>query len=71
MTINATDADDPNTYNAVVRYSIISQIPIEPNSKMFDINPVTGAIRVNNDGLDREVSKRIRSLTSYIRPHGH
>ncbi|XP_053472842.1 cadherin-1 [Ictalurus furcatus] len=54
MTVTATDADDPNTYNADVRYSIISQIPTDPSPNMFAINPITGAIRVNADGLDRE-----------------
>ncbi|KAI5619770.1 cadherin 1, type 1, E-cadherin (epithelial) precursor, partial [Silurus asotus] len=54
MTINATDADDPNTDNADIRYFIISQIPDMPYSNMFEVNPVTGAIRVNSDGLDRE-----------------
>ncbi|KAF5895565.1 B-cadherin-like isoform X1 [Clarias magur] len=53
MAITATDADDPDTDNAAVRYSIISQTPPEPTPNMFDINPVTGAIRVNADGLDR------------------
>ncbi|XP_053472816.1 B-cadherin [Ictalurus furcatus] len=56
MTVTATDADDPNTYNADVRYSIISQIPTNPSPNMFAINPITGAIRVNADGLDREVN---------------
>ncbi|KAI5619771.1 cadherin-1 [Silurus asotus] len=54
MTINATDADDPNTDNADIRYFIISQIPDLPYPNMFDVNPVTGAIRVNSGGLDRE-----------------
>ncbi|XP_058238072.1 B-cadherin [Hemibagrus wyckioides] len=54
MTVSATDADDPNTDNAEIRYSITSQIPPVPYPNMFEINPVTGAIRVNSDGLDRE-----------------
>lgn len=60
MTVSATDADDPNTDNAVIRYSITGQIPPVPNPNMFEINPVTGAIRVNSPGLDREVSAEIR-----------
>ncbi|KAI4898649.1 hypothetical protein NFI96_026010, partial [Prochilodus magdalenae] len=54
MTVTATDADDPETDNADVRYTIVSQTPQTPNPNMFVINPVTGAIRVNSEGLDRE-----------------
>ncbi|MCI4393222.1 hypothetical protein PGIGA_G00154890 [Pangasianodon gigas] len=54
MTVSAIDADDPNTDNADIRYSIFSQIPQEPSPNMFAINPVSGAIRVSADGLDRE-----------------
>ncbi|XP_066511037.1 uncharacterized protein [Hoplias malabaricus] len=54
MKVTATDADDPNTENADIRYSIFSQNPVKPNPNMFNINPVTGAIRVSADGLDRE-----------------
>uniref|UniRef100_A0A3B4DYB1 Cadherin domain-containing protein n=1 Tax=Pygocentrus nattereri TaxID=42514 RepID=A0A3B4DYB1_PYGNA len=54
MTVTATDADDPNTDNADIRYSILSQSPQEPVPAMFVINPVTGVIRVNSAGLDRE-----------------
>ncbi|XP_072527488.1 B-cadherin-like [Salminus brasiliensis] len=54
MTVTATDADDPNTANADIRYSIISQSPQQPNPSLFDINPVTGGIRVKSGGLDRE-----------------
>ncbi|KAL6461373.1 hypothetical protein MHYP_G00295170 [Metynnis hypsauchen] len=54
MTVTATDADDPNTDNADIRYSVLSQNPEEPDPAMFIINPVTGAIRVNAAGLDRE-----------------
>ncbi|XP_072527114.1 B-cadherin-like [Salminus brasiliensis] len=54
MTVTATDADDPNSANADIRYSIISQNPQQPNPSLFDINPVTGGIRVKSGGLDRE-----------------
>lgn len=55
LTISATDADDPNTDNADIRYSIISQAPPEPNPNMFEIDPIRGAIRVNAEGLDSKV----------------
>ena len=62
MTVNATDADDPNTDNGDVRYSIVSQNPELPDKIMFVINPVTGTIRVNAAGLDREVRAEIRIM---------
>ncbi|KAI7814012.1 hypothetical protein IRJ41_006177 [Triplophysa rosa] len=54
MTVTATDADDPNTDNGDVRYKIISQDPPLPSPDMFDINTITGGIRVIGTGLDRE-----------------
>ncbi|XP_076830009.1 cadherin-1-like [Brachyhypopomus gauderio] len=54
MRVTATDADDPNTDNADIRYTILSQTPAQPNPNMFTINPVSGAILVGAEGLDRE-----------------
>ena len=59
MTVTATDADDPNTDNGDVRYSILSQNPQLQDPHMFAINPVTGAIQVNSAGLDKEVRAEI------------
>ncbi|KAM6915869.1 cadherin-4-like [Xenentodon cancila] len=50
----ATDADDPTTDNGVIRYSIVNQEPKEPSDSLFSINPVTGVITVDADGLDRK-----------------
>ncbi|XP_024864249.2 cadherin-1-like [Kryptolebias marmoratus] len=50
----ATDADEENTDNSEIRYSIESQTPEKPDKYMFSINPVTGAIKVNDERLDRE-----------------
>ncbi|XP_051757087.1 cadherin-4-like [Ctenopharyngodon idella] len=54
MTVTATDADDPDTDNAVISYSIVKQDPELPKPNMFEINSVTGGIRVNSLGLDKE-----------------
>ncbi|KAK9972669.1 hypothetical protein ABG768_025958 [Culter alburnus] len=54
MTVTATDADDPDTDNGVIRYSLVKQDPESPNPNMFQINSVTGGIYVNSSGLDRE-----------------
>lgn len=57
MQVNATDADDAvETYNGVIKYSILSQEPLEPHAQMFTINGATGVISVIASGLDREVS---------------
>ncbi|KAM7385047.1 hypothetical protein PAMP_001145 [Pampus punctatissimus] len=50
----ATDADEQNNDNSEIRYRIISQEPELPSGFLFAINSVTGAIRVNAVGLDRE-----------------
>ncbi|NXE83511.1 CAD15 protein, partial [Cochlearius cochlearius] len=48
MTVDATDADDPDTDNAALRYSILEQ------GGMFSINATTGEICTVRPGLDRE-----------------
>ncbi|KAM6057585.1 cadherin-15 [Chlamydotis macqueenii] len=50
MTADATDADDPDTDNAVLRYSILEQ----GTAGMFTINTTTGEICTARPGLDRE-----------------
>lgn len=52
MTADATDADDPDTDNAAVRYSILEQ----GAGGMFSINATTGEICTAQPGLDREVA---------------
>nr|XP_046258852.1 B-cadherin-like isoform X16 [Scatophagus argus] len=54
ITVVATDLDQPNTDNSDIRYRIISQDPELPSESLFVINSVSGAIRVNAVGLDRE-----------------
>ncbi|NXC91107.1 CAD15 protein, partial [Cercotrichas coryphoeus] len=50
MTVDATDADDPDTDNAALRYSILEQ----GAAGMFSINATTGEICTARPGLDRE-----------------
>ncbi|KAM5262620.1 cadherin-15 [Ctenodactylus gundi] len=47
----ATDADDPDTDNAALRYSILAQ----GSPELFSIDERTGDIRTVHVGLDREV----------------
>ncbi|XP_069491738.1 cadherin-15 [Ambystoma mexicanum] len=50
----ATDADDPQTDNGALRYSIIEQ----DSPQMFSIDKDTGVIRTVQVGLDREIVDR-------------
>uniref|UniRef100_A0A8C2EHS6 Cadherin-1 n=1 Tax=Cyprinus carpio TaxID=7962 RepID=A0A8C2EHS6_CYPCA len=54
MRVTATDADDPETDNGVISYKIVSQEPPFPKPNMFDINILSGTIRVRETGMDRE-----------------
>ncbi|MEQ2210213.1 hypothetical protein XENOCAPTIV_009934, partial [Xenoophorus captivus] len=54
ISVEATDADEPNTDNSDIQYRIEHQEPEEPTPFMFTINPKTGTIRVYGAGLDRE-----------------
>ncbi|CAB1314181.1 unnamed protein product, partial [Coregonus sp. 'balchen'] len=54
MKVTATDPDKRGSANSDVRYTIISQDSEQPSPNMLVINPVTGWIRVNAAGLDRE-----------------
>lgn len=54
MTVTANDADDPTTENGMVRYRILSQLPMSPSPNMFTINSENGDIVTVAAGLDRE-----------------
>ncbi|XP_026046267.1 B-cadherin-like [Astatotilapia calliptera] len=52
--VEAKDNDEPNTDNSELRYRILNQDPPLPTDNMFEINPITGSIRITGRGLDRE-----------------
>ncbi|KAL3972482.1 polyhomeotic-like protein 2 [Sarotherodon galilaeus] len=52
--VEAKDDDEPNSDNSDIRYRITNQDPPLPTDHMFEINPITGSIRVTGRGLDRE-----------------
>lgn len=54
MIIIATDADDKNTDNAKISYSIVEHTNM---GGMFMINSQTGEVSVRRNTLDREVSR--------------
>ncbi|KAK2914232.1 hypothetical protein Q8A67_002631 [Cirrhinus molitorella] len=62
MTVTATDADDPETGNGMVNYKIISQEPQLPKPNMFDINILSGTIRVREPGMDRKITVHAKGL---------
>ncbi len=55
MRIKATDADEPDTLNSKIAYSILRQTPAEPG-QMFSIDKTTGIVYVKEKTLDREVT---------------
>ncbi|XP_015260440.1 PREDICTED: cadherin-17 [Cyprinodon variegatus] len=46
----ASDRDDPETPNAQLRYSLVSQIPSHKNTFLFQIDPDTGDISTTPEG---------------------
>ncbi|KAK1797326.1 hypothetical protein P4O66_008702, partial [Electrophorus voltai] len=65
--ITATDADEPDTPNSLVTYSIAQQIPAGP--RMFQIDPQSGLISIQQNTLDREVQENYM-LIIYGRDNG-
>ncbi|KAJ8417812.1 hypothetical protein AAFF_G00226550 [Aldrovandia affinis] len=54
MKVLAIDKDEPGSANSDIRYKLVSQDPQQPSMNMFFLNPLTGGIQLNSDGLDRE-----------------
>ncbi|XP_023256576.1 cadherin-17 [Seriola lalandi dorsalis] len=46
----ALDQDDPETPNAHLRYSLVSQIPAKQHVLLFQIDPITGEISTTEQG---------------------
>lgn len=59
MTVIATDADNLDTENDMIRYKIVRQNPLLPKLNKFDINTVTGVTSIKETGMDREVKNYI------------
>lgn len=53
IAITAIDADDPNTPHTKIAYRVIQQEP--DGQRMFQIHRSSGEIKVQVNGLDREV----------------
>uniref|UniRef100_A0A3B4EYX4 Cadherin domain-containing protein n=1 Tax=Pundamilia nyererei TaxID=303518 RepID=A0A3B4EYX4_9CICH len=52
--VEAKDDDEPDSDNSELHYRILNQDPPLPTDNMFEINPITGSIRITGRGLDRE-----------------
>uniref|UniRef100_A0A667XGU3 Cadherin 17, LI cadherin (liver-intestine) n=1 Tax=Myripristis murdjan TaxID=586833 RepID=A0A667XGU3_9TELE len=64
----ASDLDDPETPNAHLSYSLVSQIPNRHNKLLFQIDPVTGVISTTEEG---EKMLKAREAILYSRGEGH
>ncbi|KAM7126546.1 desmocollin-3 isoform 1-T1 [Molossus nigricans] len=56
----ATDRDEPDTMHTRLKYSILQQIPQSPG--LFSVHPVTGAITIVSQYLDREVVDKYKLI---------
>uniref|UniRef100_A0A671MUT1 Cadherin-17-like n=1 Tax=Sinocyclocheilus anshuiensis TaxID=1608454 RepID=A0A671MUT1_9TELE len=64
LQVFATDADDPNTLNAQLGFSIVNQIPNPGNGFYFGINPDSGDIFITEEGAE---FLRARPTVTYSR----
>lgn len=68
LQVFATDADDLNTLNAQLRFSIVNQIPNPGNGFYFGINPESGEIFITEEGAE---FLRARPSITYSRGEVH
>ncbi|XP_060679872.1 desmocollin-2-like [Hemiscyllium ocellatum] len=52
--LTATDLDEPNTLNTLLRYKILSQEPGSKFGQLFSVDERTGELKTKTDKLDRE-----------------
>ncbi|XP_048009767.1 cadherin-17 [Megalobrama amblycephala] len=64
MQVSASDADDPDTVNAQLKFSIVNQIPSPRDTFYFDINPDNGEIFITDEGAE---FLRARPTVTYSR----
>uniref|UniRef100_UPI00358F1CFB cadherin-17-like n=1 Tax=Myxine glutinosa TaxID=7769 RepID=UPI00358F1CFB len=67
--VSATDADNPATPNADIRYSIVAQDPPRPKETMFSVDPISGRVTLSTVHVDRGQVNRYR-LTVMVRDMG-
>lgn len=58
MRVFASDADDPDTVNAQLRFSIVNQIPNPRDTFYFDINPHNGEIFITEEGTSTHLEQK-------------
>lgn len=66
LQVFATDADDPVTLNAQLRYSIVSQIPNPENVPYFGINPESGEIFITEEGMSQHILNKNTEKTPNV-----
>ncbi|KAJ8417777.1 hypothetical protein AAFF_G00226200 [Aldrovandia affinis] len=71
MKVTAIDKDEPGSVNSDIRYKLVSQDPQKPSMNMFFLNPLTGGIQLNSDGLDREHFPKYTLIIEAADMEGH
>lgn len=66
LQVFATDADDPDTLNAQLRFSIVNQIPNPGNGFYFGINPDSGDIFLTEEGMSTHLEQKDIQKNPYV-----